>query len=325
MKWRLWFSVYGTATVCAVAVQFCVVLIALWWGVVTPVLRSELTFEAPEGLSLPQQRLEQRAAQAEFNRATRGGASAQRVLSDVLMPGSIQMPEGLTEALPAPSPLQGAQLSSLLGQSGLMGGLGDLGNRNSAIQFYGIQDSAQRIVIAFDVSASVVRKVEHRGGGMLQMREETRRLLAGLNANTTFGLIQFSRRYDTFRDYMVPATVGNKRSADEWLQRSFRTDGRSGSNWRQDHPDGIEAVLRKAMSLDPAPDVIILLSDGSFQRSRGRGGEDVPWTEVFNLLAELSKGRTAPRIHFVAFGMEERDRGPVRRLVQQYRGQLREF
>lgn len=322
---KLFFVRYGKALVCAGVMQVCIVLVSLWIGVVGPALRSEVEFKAPVGIALPEQRLEKRAAQMEFNRAAGGASSSRPILSEVLMPGSVALPEGMDAIDSFGDSLHMSQMTTLLGQSGLLGGMqGGLGG-TSDIQFYGIRDQATRIVIAFDVSASVVRKVESSGGGMLQMRAETQRLIEGLNANTLFGLIQFSRRYDTFRDYMVPATVSNKRAANEWLLRSFRTDGRSGSGWRQDHPDGIEAVLSQAMRLDPAPDVVVILSDGSFQRSRGRGGEDVPWAEVFSLVERLSRGRPTPRIHFVAFGMEERDRGQVRRLVQQYRGQLREF
>jgi len=55
-----------------------------------------------------------------------------------------------------------------------------------------------------------VTKAKKSGVSMRQLQQEASRLIESLNANTLFGIIQFSRSYDFFEDYLVTGTKANK-------------------------------------------------------------------------------------------------------------------
>lgn len=135
------------------------------------------------------------------------------------------------------------------------------------------------------------------------IREEVRTFVESLSAGHLFGILQFSRSWDSFRNEMVPATTAMKTEARQWLEHSFRTSGTSGRNWKRPSPDGIIGVLRAAFAFDEELDEIILLSDGDFQTSLpGGGGKDVPWSEIQRLSRALQEDRFQPvRISMISF------------------------
>ena len=293
------------------------------------VFREEPEFVAAKTIYLPQRELEHRMNLNAFQQAASPPTRWQTLSTDALLPdGMPPLP-----ALPSvemsmnrpDDPL--ASVDALFGQAGLLGGLTrELASEASAIRFFGMEDQATRVVIAFDVSQSVKTKVERAGLTMEAIREETRRVIQSLNANTLFGLIQFSRNHDLFRPYLIAATVDNKAAAETWLDAEFRTDGRSGRGWTRGEPNGIQAVLQAAFALDPAPDSIIIVSDGDFQRTPAhRPGEDVPWAEVERDLRDLQGALPQPaRLSFVGFQMQGSDQSALNRLVRRYQGRLRE-
>ena len=195
----------------------------------------------------------------------------------------------------------------------------------SSFSFFGIEDKAKKVVITFDISGSVLRKAELSGVPITKIKEETRSLIDDFNGNTLFNLIQFSRNYDLFQDYLVPASSVNKEAATHWLKNEFRTDGRSASSWTRDVPNGIQSVITAAFRFDP--EVIIVLSDGSFQRNaRGKSWQKVPWNELRKTINQLQND--APRdvrLHFVGFQVDDNDKSELRRIVHQYKGTYRDI
>lgn len=322
---------FGTKPfVYSLCAQGLLLLVAVSVAVIPPILQSEPDFVAKKTIYLPQREIEHRMAMAQFSQVAQPPVQLARITTESLLPNALpelpDLPVTTDSLRPSPA-LPMLTTSSLLGQSGLMAGFGEIPGETSEFEFFGIKDSATRIIICFDVSLSVKNKVEKAGLTMHEIRDETKEVLHGLNVNTLFGLIQFSRQYDLFRDYLVAATQENKEAALHWLESEFRTDGRSGYGWNSGTPNGIQCVIRAAFSLDPEPDMIIILSDGSFQRTPASGGsEDVPWDELANDIETFQDILPEKvRIHFIGFEMKDRDKGEMSRIVSRYRGRLREF
>ncbi|MFP4281982.1 MAG: hypothetical protein ACLFR7_11680 [Opitutales bacterium] len=314
----------------ALAAQGLVLLLAVFVVVIGPVFRSEPEFSARKTIFLPQRELEHQVAVAEFQEMAPPPAMLDRLSVESLRPQSLPpMPElPAVEFNPVLMDAPLLEASALLGQSGLLGGLGEAGAAASEISFFGLKERASRIVICFDVSQSVKTRVERAGLSMLAVKEEAADAVRQLNANTLFGFIQFSRHYDTFRDYLVTATMNNKEAALAWLEAEFRTDGRSARGWTRGQPNGLQSVLEAAFRLDPAPDAVIIVSDGSFQRNNPLtgGSQHVPWNELARDLARLQEGLPEPaRLHFVGFQMRPADKAELQRLVRLYGGRLREI
>jgi hypothetical protein len=149
------------------------------------------------------------------------------------------------------------------------------------VSFLGETLTAKRLVLLLDVSGSVKTKMERAGISMNQLREEVHRFVDQLGPNHLFGIIQFTRKWDPFREELLPATEAVRAEAREWIDTSFRTTGTSGRNWTGGTPNGIEAVLQAAFAMDPQLDEVFIVSDGDFQRTpAGGGGQDVPWPEL---------------------------------------------
>jgi len=168
------------------------------------------------------------------------------------------------------------------------------------VSFLGENLSAKRIVLLLDVSSSVKSKMERAGVSMDQLRKEVIQFIEQLGPNHLFGIIQFTRNWQAFKEDLLPGTQMVKDEALSWLNSQFRTTGTSGRNWTRGSPNGIEGVLAAAFEMDPQIDEVFLVCDGDFQRTpSGGGGQDVPWAELRKLTRELqdeSIGETRLRI-----------------------------
>lgn len=309
--------------VLAIAAQAGILAIGLFVVVVAPVFREEPAFVAKKTIYLPQRELEHSMAVAEFQQAAAPPTMLERLSTASLMPSNLPSlpPTPQIDFQPADSENPMAMGDALLGQAGLMGSLRAVNSKSSNTSFFGIQDQARRVVLAFDISQSVKTKIERSGLSMEAIKAEARRMIEGLNANTLFGLIQHARNYDRFRDFLVPATIENKAAAIAWLENEFVTDGRSKPGWVRGTPNGIEHVLDGIFQLEP--DVIFLLSDGDYYRGSG-GNEKIPIRDIRQRLNFWS-GQLPDkvRIHFIGFQMKEEDRKNIGGLIRSTGGQLR--
>jgi len=310
--------------VAAVGLQALILLGAVWIGVRRPVAREEAVFAAVVGPAQqrpadPQQRQQRRELENLAREVRRMDALVtDSLLSDWSVPDVA--PEGMDALMQSAPDVADAQMrfSADVGAEVPMPDLPEF-------SFFGIEERAEKLVICFDISQSVKNKVEQVGMSMERIREETRRLIAGLNANTQVGLIQFSRNYDAFAQRMVAGTRRNREALDGWLGSRFRVDGLSGRGWTGGQPNGIEAVLRAAFAMDEAPDLVVILSDGDFQRTpEGGGSQDVSWREIGAELDRLQAGLVRPaKIHFIGVAMTDQHRREAARCMEAYGGVLR--
>lgn len=263
-------------------------------------------FSAPKTIYLPQRKLEHQMAVSEFQNAAATPATVPQLTTESLLANAPALPVVPdVNFTPVENEALVSESDALFGQSGLMGALGALSSQASSVSFLGITEEASRFVIVMDISGSVVNSAEAAGVDFNFIREEAKKLIGSLNANTLFGFVQHSRRYDAFQDNLVPATVGNKERALKWLDERFRTDGSSGSGWRggPGGSDGILPILSFVFSMQP--DVIFLISDGGYFTSEGN--QPVPLRDVLTRIREEQKQLPDDaRIHTIHFP-DERD------------------
>ena len=308
----------------AVAIQFAIIAVTAFIVVFIPSNREEPVFTTQKTIYLPQRELDHRMAFAEFQQAAQSPMSVERISVEAMLPDSMaDLPEMPSMDF---NPVQTnvmASASAMFGQSGLEGMLQGLSTEASSVSFLGVEDTATRMIIVFDISVTVTNSVEAAGLSMEQIRDETIELVDQLNANTLFGLIQHSRNFDTFKDYLIPATVENKEAAIQWLRTRFRTDG-SGRGWRRhEGRNGIEAVLEVAFNMEP--DVIFLMSDGDYWRSEPNN-ERVPYRDITSLIQRRQDQLPErARIHTIGFGVRDHVARDFRNLSRRNSGNHREY
>lgn len=284
-------------------------LILLLSGFVTVLvtsLREEPAFTAPKTIYLPQREPEHLMAVAEFQNAAATPTMMPSLNTESLLatiPVIPRIPDVEFNPVEAESII--SESDALFGESGLMGSLSALSSQASSISFLGISEEASRVIIMADTSDSVVNSVRAAGTSMDQLREEIVRLIQSLNANTLFGFIQHSRKYDPFQDQLIPATMANKALAIEWLNSKFGKN-RSGSNWRSGpavgtYKTGLLTILNFAFKMQP--DVLFLISDGGYFGTKLNGGQSpIQLSEVHSLINRRQKEMIEDtRIHTIHF------------------------
>lgn len=307
----------------AILLQVGLLFIAVFVVVLVPEFKSDPEFVARKKIYLPQKELEHKVALAEFQNAASSPMQLERISTQALLPDSLPSLPDLPKSEFKPIDRNPATLQSdaLLGQSGLLGSLQGLQTESSNASLFGIEDSGQRILILFDNSSSVLNKASKAGVSTDQFVKELTTLINGLNANTLFGLIPFSRDVGAFRDYMVAAGMRNKRSAADWLATRIRTQ--SHQTGLAYEVDGVQGALSVAFQMEP--DVIFLLSDADFQRNLSKRG-DVPWDDVERSLRTLSREYgIEPRIHFIGFKVDDADAEAMEKITRRYKGSFKKF
>ena len=317
----------------ALAVQAGLLMVTLFVVVLVPRPKEKPAFVAHKTVYLPQKVLDHRIAQAAFEQHASPPMQMQRIQSQSMalhaLPELPTLPQSTFN--PMVTPDQMAPSAALLGASGMAGLAGDLANETTAVSFFGIRDQGQRIVIAFDVSKSVLNKAQKRGVSVDRIREECKRLIDGMSANTTFSVVQFVRRFECFESQLVAGTQANKQQAAAWVEQEFHTTGLSPRSWQRIESDdgrpvldGVQAVLEVVFAWEP--DVLFLISDGGFGRNHPTRRSEVDLDELDRDLRRLQQALVEPaRIHFIGFEMEpDRERG-IRRVLSRWKGQFRTF
>lgn len=294
----------------------------------------EAVFEIPpkKEIRIPPQRPEHRMNVAKHEAARPKPTFTRKLLST--KPNNFSLPDlpqvDLDQMLPLdPSQLVSDQVTSLMGSSGIGRGLGSGllggGGTGSGAGFLGIKSGGERILLLFDISTSVINKAEKTGLPFAKIREETSKALGALPVTTRFGLVQFSRNYKPFRPELVVATKTNKDAAQAWIQNEWTEDGSLSASSQgviAPSPNGIEAIMQFAFTLNP--DVIYLISDGSFQRSPDDATVD--HGELERLIDSLQKTGSAPggcKIHFIGFGVKPEDEKTMKRLIRRNNGEYK--
>jgi hypothetical protein len=236
------------------------------------------------------------------------------------LPPGPQLP---SEALPLDDFLA-RDAEALLGDAALAGGAAELRGLASAASFFGIEEKGERFVIIVNTSASVLRRAQRRGVSLERIRAEAAGVVSGLGEGGLFGIVQFSQGVRVFADYLAPASTSNKALAEAWLGAM-----QGNPPLASDAPlAGHEAAFERALAWEP--DVIFLVTDGALdRRTAGPDGwtyPRIPYDEFARTLRRLRGSAARPlRVHVVGFEMNEGDAAAMRRLAQEYGGQVRPF
>lgn len=211
--------------------------------------------------------------------------------------------------------------------SGAGFGFGGAGGKGlgTGINFMGIKSSGQRVLLLFDVSMSVVNKANQSSMPLAKIKVETLDLINKLPVDSRFGIIQFVRNYKTFQPELVPATQPNRDLAKKWIETQWLETGSlpRGRGVTSPSPNGLPPILRAAYEMKP--DVIFLISDGSFERGV-ETSEKVPEDEFEELFKELS-GKAGVKIpfHFIGFQMRPDDKTFWNKISRRQGGELKEL
>jgi hypothetical protein len=296
-------------------------------------------FEVKRDIRLPAQERQHRMNMAEFDALTPKPSFNDKMASlrptDFSLPDLPQIP--MDQMLPLdPSEIVADAVSSLVGAAGVGGGgsgAGGLGGTGEGFSFMGIESSGRRIALLFDVSGSVVNKAESSGMSMNRIREETIKLIDSLGINTRFGLYQFVRNYKAFREELLPATDPNKEAARSWINSEWSESGMMSAGGKgvvSRMPNGIIMLLEDVFKQEP--DVIFIVSDGSFWRtmpSTGSGRapqEKVDYRELRRHIDALQKNLTTPAvINFIGFEMRPEEKRELQSIIRSNKGRLREI
>ncbi len=255
-----------------------------------------------------------------------------------LRPTAFALPEApkvLIENMltPDPSAIASNIVTGLAGAAGSgtgagfgLGGAGGKG-LGTAINFMGIKANGRRVLLMFDVSTSVVNKANKSSVPLARIKEETIELIDTLPVDARFGIIQFVRNYKMFQPELIPATQANRELAKLWIQTQWNESGmmpRSGKGVVAPEPNGLPPILRAAYAL--TPDVIFLISDGSFERGGGGASQKIPDDEFEALFKDLTAAIPAKvPFNFLGFQMKGPDQDFWSRLSRRQGGQLKEL
>jgi hypothetical protein len=135
--------------------------------------------------------------------------------------------------------------------------------------------------------------------------------------------VQFARNYKPFSQELVPATQSNRDAATAWVENEWVETGMIASSGKGTaSPNGVVGVLELAARMKP--DVVFLISDGSFQSSMHPQG--IPWNDFKKAIDEVKDAKDHPcRFNFITFEASEEDLKELKRIASRAGGKTVEL
>lgn len=325
-------AMIGSIIVGSVAVHIVALLLFGIWTVAKHFSRPEARFEMKKVVKIPPKTPEHKMNVAKHEAMAPKPTFNDKLIStrpiDFALPDLPQV--NLDQMLPLdPSELISDQVNGLVGSAALGSGLGQGlsggGGTGTGMSFFGVQATGDRILLLFDVSASVVNKANAAGVPLERIQEETLKLIEKLPISSQFSLIQFTGNYLPFTEELIAATPANKELAATWVKERWITSGSMAASTKGavSNFTGVVGVLERATKM--RPDVVFLISDASFQwRPEGGGGfSNIPYEDIKKAVEALGTGRIP--LHFVAFEPKPDDAEEWSRIVRKTGGEFREL
>ena len=291
-------------------------------------------FKVAKDIRIPAEEREHKMNMAAFDGMAPKPSFTDKMQS--LRPAALALPElpriPMDQLLPLdPAEILSDQVAALTGPGGAGSGigLGAGGGGGSAgietgFSFMGIESKGKRILLIFDVSASVLNKARKSGISLAKIKEETIGLLQQLPINARFGLIQFTQNFKAFREELLAATEANRGAAKTWIEEEWvDTGSMQASSKVTRNPRGVVGVFERAAQM--SPDVIFLISDGSFQWKEGGSLGDVPWAEIAKVVKGPLQGTEGCVLNFIGFQMKPEDSKKIESVVRATQGKYREI
>ena len=278
----------------------------------------KLTFAAGPKSPNPSERALQHRVQMQEKSKSVPAAVPKRVLTTgaakIELPPMPEIPGAKTGP---PVPKMAAAGGAGVGVGAGSGSLGGTGT-GAAINFFGIKDKSNSIVVMIDVSGSMFERTGDagRGKGLVKrgadqsfqkVRDEAIKLVQSLSPAVNFGIVRWSGGAYSWKPELVPATEENKKEAIDHIQTKI--DYQSAP--KKDRPGGTrhDYALEEAFKLKPQ--TIYMLTDGNATASQPGGGlAPIPPEDIFRVADEGQK--TLPKrakIHVIYYlnGKEKAD------------------
>jgi hypothetical protein len=285
------------------------------WIVARYFIPPPATFVAKKSVTIPPKLVEQRMQSAEFDAAAPKPSFDDKMASlrptDFALPDLPKMP--VEDMMPIdPSTVVNASADSLVGSGGNGSGSGNgnggggFGTGASAVSFFGIKDTARRVVIVVDTSNSMF---ERSRNGQLHtfdfkaIKDETVRLIGGLGVNTQFNVVIYEGGSMAWKEEFLPASDPNKQEATAWV-RELDEDPESsigrrkgkGPKLMEGGGTRLDTAMKQTFAMQP--DVIFIITDGEINR----GDEKIEAKEMLDIIEELQRGLPEKaRIHVVHY------------------------
>lgn len=302
--------------VASVIIHFAAGIVAGVWIVARYLLPTPATFEVKKEIRIAAEEREHRMNMAEFDAARPKPSFTDKM--STARPTEFSLPDLPSMPLDAvstvdPSDIVSDQLAALAGAGAGAGtGSGGGGGGGSAVSFFGIADTATRVVIVVDVSDTMF---DRQPGKFEAVKQEAAKLVKGLGINTLFNLIIYEGGSVAMFPEPQPATDANKEKAAEWIasveggsaQRGMSYKGRyskMGTGLYEGGGTRTDTALKQALSMRPS--TVFLISDGEMsRRGAASDADDAQGSKIEERdLAELikegqSKLEQPARIHVI--------------------------
>lgn len=293
----------------ALVIQLGLLALTVTVVVVSPGFDRDPAFVAKKTIYLPQRELEHQAAVAEFQAAASAPVMPDRLTTESLLTDALpDLPAMPSESFtPFESETPAPDAEGLLAGSGLVGALAGLNAGSSEVNLFGIRENATRMVILVDTSNSMFERT--RGGRKYRfdfktIKDEISSLIDGLNANTLFNVAIYEGGSMAWSDQLVPATVGNKADAREWIyalsespSASISSRSNAGPKLMEGGGTRLDTGFKQVFSF--RPEVVFVITDGEINRSSGGAiSED----EILDVVEGLQDPLDEPaRIHIIQY------------------------
>lgn len=333
-----------TVIVASVVVHFIGAIGAGIWVVARYLLPSPATFEVKREIRIAAEEREHRMNMAEFDAAqpkpTFNDTMATARPTEFALPDLPLMPVEAVTTID-PGDIVAAQLSALPGAgTGTAMGAGGSSKAGSAVSFFGISDTATRVVIVVDVSDTMF---DRQPGKFAAVKTEAAKLIRGLGINTLFNVIIYEGGSVAMFPEPQPASEANKKKAAAWIEKvdggssgnmSYKTAySKMGTGLYEGGGTRTDTALKQALRMRPS--TVFLISDGEMSRhvqtSREYGyeGSKVEERELLGLIKDLQANLEEPArihvVHFLTTQAREEEEDVLRAIARRNDGKFRQI
>ncbi len=303
--------------VVSVAVHFIGAILAGIWIVARFILATPTTFEVKKEIRIAAEEREHRMNMSEFDAARPKPSFTDKM--STARPTEFALPDLPTMPVDAlatvdPSDIVSDQLAGLGGAGSGAGTGSGGGGRGSAVSFFGISDTATRVIIVVDVSDTMF---DRQPGKFQAVKQEAANLIKGLGINTLFNIIIYEGGSVAMFPDVQPATDANKAKAAAWIASVDGGSDKSGMSYKGTYSKmgtGLyegggtrtDTALKQALGMRPS--TIFLISDGEMSRRGGATeGDDAQGSKIDErdlggiIKDGQSKMEQPARIHVIHF------------------------
>lgn len=248
----------------------------------------EAVFESPPpAVKVPPQNVEYRVQMQQMQRESQRPQNQVATQVDQLLNQQVQNVAQNIATLANPALAGTPVVAADARGDGRIGGGSGIGFGVSAVNFFGIRKSGERVVFIVDATASMVEPERGDFPGYDRVKAELVGMVDSLSPGTFFNVIVFQRGVDVYRDELVVATNENKQGVAAWIGPYWRLRGieveRRGTfrnnyrpNMTDEWPsDGGSSRLDLALvaAMEMQADLIFMITDGTPSIQKG-------WTEA---------------------------------------------